>query len=151
MKTCKQWFLLGLMAWIVAACAALPASQELPAGQPQASEPPIQPSEDLPATALIPPPAVSPSPADAEQRAREDLAVFLSIDVSQVETLGVETRTWPQGVRGCQVQRGLEEATPVPGWRVILRAKGTAYEYRLGEDGGMVRCPMLDKPLGPIQ
>ncbi|MHB0858591.1 MAG: PA14 domain-containing protein [Anaerolineae bacterium] len=68
--------------------------------------------------------------SDASARAVSALASKLGIAADAVQVLSVEDATWPNACLGI-AEPGVEcTSVPTPGFRVMLAANGTSYEYR---------------------
>ena len=79
---------------------------------------------------------------------KEDLAAKLdgSVDVIEVET--ATAVNWSDGALGCARPDRVYTQAIVPGYRIILKAGGTHYDYRAGEGGYFFLCelPTLVQP-----
>lgn len=62
-------------------------------------------------------------------KAREALAASLSLKVDQIEVLKVEPVDWPDACLGISNPEVMCAMMITPGYRVILRANGSDYEY----------------------
>lgn len=69
-----------------------------------------------------------------------DLATALSEPTTAVSVERVERVTWPDGSLGCPEPGELYSQAVVDGFRVILRAAGRPYDYRVGRGGAFRRC-----------
>lgn len=92
----------------------------------------------------VPPPedvaVTQPVPASLLQNAREHLARISRAPVDQIEVVSAEPQVWPDGAMGCP-QPGLTYThRPVEGYRMVLRAGGRDYDYRVAASGYLVLC-----------
>ena len=67
---------------------------------------------------------------DAVARARADLAGRLGVAEKEITTEAVENADFPDAAFGAATAGEMSAQMITPGWRIRLRAKGQAYEYR---------------------
>jgi hypothetical protein len=73
--------------------------------------------------------------------AKQDLARRLEITPEEVEVVHIEKAEWLDTSLGC-AEPGLSRLpVAVPGYRVILSARGWEYVYHTGKESGVVYCP----------
>ena len=97
----------------------------------------------------------SPVPGDGDgegvppavvQAAVDDAAARADVDASAVTVVSAESVTWANGALGCP-QRGFMYTDVVtPGYRVVVEAGGTRYDYRATTRGDARWC---ENPPGP--
>ena len=115
-------FIVTLLVLISAACA--------PAGQP--TEEPSIPNEDSTPTRI--PVDLSP----AQRAALTALSEKLNLTADEITIVSTEAVTWPDGCLGV-VRIGIMcTQAEVPGFKIILEAEGTTYEYHTNQDGSVV-------------
>ena len=94
----------------------------------------------------------STMPADMRSivdAATRDTAARLNIDPGAVEVVSTQQVTWPDGSLGCPVPGMQYTQALVPGYRVILRAGGQAFDYHAAANGHLVLCP-AERAIDPI-
>ena len=86
------------------------------------------------------------------EKAKEDLAQRLSIEISQIDLVEAREVVWPDSSLGCP-QPGMKyKQIPYEGALIILQAEGTAYEYHSGGSRGLFLCEKVFKdPFTPPQ
>ena len=67
---------------------------------------------------------------DAIEIARRDLAQRLKISESALATVSVEPVDFPDAALGAPLEDEMSAQMIMPGWRIILKAGETNYEYR---------------------
>jgi hypothetical protein len=87
-----------------------------------ASEQPSQEPTGSPAAASLPASVVDPIVADAAQRA--------GVPVDQVAVQSAEAVTFPDGSLGCPLPDMAYTQVQVDGYKVVVVAGGTTYDYR---------------------
>ena len=75
------------------------------------------------------------------RRAVAQLATDKSIPESQVEVVAFELTEWPDSSLGCPEPGRAYLTVITPGYRIILRANGTDFEYHTNEKNMVIRCP----------
>jgi hypothetical protein len=146
-----------LLALAVAACvggtgaapqAPGPSATEVPV----ATESPATPTPS-PLVASMEPPTAIPGTRDAVpgaylQAAIADAASRAGVDPADVTVISTESRDWPSGALGCPVMGFMYTDMVTPGYRIVVEAGGTTYDYRAASRGaGDVR--LCENPLGP--
>jgi hypothetical protein len=115
-------FIVTLLVLISAACA--------PAGQP--TEEPSIPNEDSTPTRI--PVDLSP----AQRAALTALSEKLNLTADEITIVSTEAVTWPDGCLGV-VRIGIMcTQAEVPGFKIILEADETTYQYHTNQDGSVV-------------
>jgi hypothetical protein len=162
MKPTIRWLTLGLALLLaLAACAPAPGSTVAPTATalPTASPTPRQESQE--AERMPTATALKPLPPGADELvvlAVEDLAGRLDVAADQVEVLDAEAVEWSDSSLGCP-QPGMMYAQVItPGYRIVLAAGESAYEYHtdrgqrvvLCEHGGTTRAEEEDVKSSPI-
>ena len=122
---------LTVLLWMLAGCGGQ-------AGEPDASP---QPSPEASAAQMAPDDLVTTLTADAAERA--------GVDPAEVEVRSSERVTWPDGGLGCPEPGQSYTQALVDGYRVILVAGETTYDYRAPDSGAFVLCEQPD--LGQAQ
>ena len=67
---------------------------------------------------------------EAVERARQDLAVRLAGDESNIKLESVEDTEFPDMALGAPVKGEMSGQMITPGWRIRLSANGKSFEYR---------------------
>jgi hypothetical protein len=83
----------------------------------------------------MPQPGVPNPQVYAQQRASEDLARRLGIDISAVSLVSVKAVDWPDGSLGCPAPGMAYTQAIVPGYQFILAAQGQQYTYHTNRAG----------------
>jgi hypothetical protein len=86
-------------------------------------------------------PAVDPAIASATQLALDDAARRTAIDRDLLEVVTAETVLWSDGSFGCPQDDTLYTQTPVPGFRIRIRAGDQLLDYHAGVGGKPFFCP----------
>jgi hypothetical protein len=87
-------------------------------------------------------------PAAYLDAAIKDAASRAGVDPGAVTVLSTEARDWPSGALGCPVMGFLYTDMITPGYRIVVEAGGTTYDYRAASRGaGEVR--LCENPQGP--
>ena len=143
MKT--LWVTLFCASFVLAACGAN-AGEPVPAAtlaNPPAlgtpTEAPVVPADTASPTSV--PAQGTPSATDqkaAQQAAIANLAKGLGIPAAQVTVDSMEAVVWPNGCMGVQRLGVMCTMNKVPGFRVILSAKGVQYEEHTNQDGSVI-------------
>lgn len=85
-----------------------------------------------------------PGDAATEQAialALQKLASDLGIAPSDITVTRAERQSWPDASLGCAPPGTLVAQVVTRGWRILLKAQGRAWEYRVREDLAVVlRC-----------
>lgn len=97
-----------------------------------------------------------PTPSDPAlqgliQKSREDLAQRLSISMAQISLVEVTEVEWSDSSLGCPQPDMAYLEVITPGYRILLQADATVYEYHSNKDVNFVYCenpglPSLPKP-----
>ncbi|HNB51145.1 MAG TPA: hypothetical protein PK530_04350 [Anaerolineales bacterium] len=122
-------FLLGMT---ITACATLPATS-------QGNTPPTLPA----ATDL---PAATPNPIG--ELAIQALAAQLGLSAENITLQSLEGAEWPNGCLGIDYKDTACTDVIVPGYRLLLEAKGETYEYRSNLNGSLLllAAPIVTTP-----
>jgi hypothetical protein len=122
----------------------------LPGAQPasQQAQPPLVAPGDAPTPggsfpALVPtaePPQVNPTPPDLLARLTDDAAARSGTERGAISVVLSEAVLWNDGALGCPRPGAVYTQAPVEGYRVVLRAGGHDYDYRVGERGRFILC-----------
>lgn len=115
------------------------------AGQAQATE-----QSFVPIGGLRPTPTPQPELMPAEQAAVEHLASTLDIPVDEIRVVSTEAVEWPDGCLGIQHPGMQCTQAIVPGYRIMLEAKGEQFEMRTNESGSQV-AQASGAPLGLME
>ncbi len=126
----KLWVVLIVFGAIAAACGSVPG----------ASVPPTSAATAVPTNpAVLATPTQAPAMnTTAEQAAITNLAKGLGISEQQVSVVSAEAVTWPNGCMGIQRLGVMCTMNQVPGFRILLSAKGATYEVHTNQDGSVV-------------
>jgi hypothetical protein len=135
-----------LFGLLVAACAPAPGvpGNGDATGTPEAAPPQASPT----AEPMVEPTQPTGQPTEgesaaAEQAALEALAKELGIGTDEIEVVSVEAVQWRDSCLGIVRIDALCAQGIVPGFRIILSANDTEYEYHTNADGGtMVKSPL---------
>jgi hypothetical protein len=95
-------------------------------------------------------PALSPEAAALVEKARQDLITRAGVSAGDIAVKSVEAVQWRDGSLGCP-QPGMNYIMVItPGYRIMLEAKGQAYEYHASLDS-VVWCkePQAPYSIGP--
>jgi hypothetical protein len=88
----------------------------------------------------IPTPQDAPlQPPAAALAAQGDLAQVLGLPAAQVTIRAVEAKEWPDACLGMAKAEEVCAAVITPGFRILLTAGGSEYEYRSNQDGSVLR------------
>lgn len=113
----------------------------VPAQPPQGDSTPMTPAIPSPASGL----------ETLVQMAKAELAQRLSISTDQISLVEATEAEWSDSSLDCR-QPGMEYLQVItPGYRILLEASGTQYEYHSNRDAYVVFCdpanlPFLPKP-----
>ena len=124
-----RWLLVAvlLLAMVTLSCQALPAGD---GGLPQKTPlPRIQP----PGTSVTSP--ATPSAEDAIALAKKHLAQQLGIAEAEIELVSIREVPWPDTSLGVPEPGKVYAQVIVPGFRIVLSAKGEEYVYHTGKVG----------------
>ncbi len=140
-------FLIALSAWILIALSACAAATAAPPFPPSPGALTVEPPKPLytptPEQAVIAPPTTDQSaivPRQLAEKAKAHLAKLLDIDVSEIRVVEALAVSWPDTSLGCP-QPGISYAQMiVPGYRLVLEAKGQQYPYHTTLDGQIILC-----------
>jgi hypothetical protein len=117
---------------------------------------------DSTATALIPPQPGDPTPMKPSlstaatsglegviRMAREDLAQRLAVSEDQINVVETVEVEWSDSSLDCP-QPGMEYLQVItPGYRIVLEASGSQYEYHSNRDAYVVYCENISPPTLP--
>lgn len=93
-------------------------------------------------------PSTPPGMESLIEKAREDLAERLSIEISQISLLEAREVTWPNASLGCP-QPGMAYADVLtPGFLIILKANALAFEYHASRESEVFYC---ENPTSPVE
>jgi len=86
------------------------------------------------------------------EKAKEDLANHMSIDIAQISLVEAREVVWPDASLGCP-QPGMKyRQVPEDGALIILQAQGIVYEYHSGGSRGLFLCEKIfESPKKPPQ
>jgi len=77
----------------------------------------------------------------------QDLAQRLALDVSQITVSSSEEVDWPDSSLGCPAPGYAYMQVITPGYKLILQANGTAYEYHTDLNQHFVLCGQDGQPV----
>jgi hypothetical protein len=140
-----------LLAVSAAACTggAAPTPLPSPTAVPDSSVPASgagQPSKEVPSMDPTMPPGEGVPPAVVQQ-AVDDAATRAGVDAAAVAVVSADSVTWPNGAAGCPKMGFLYTDVITPGYRVVVEAGGTTYDYRGSQRSGAVTW--CENPPGP--
>ncbi|HYO44311.1 MAG TPA: hypothetical protein VES19_14030 [Candidatus Limnocylindrales bacterium] len=78
----------------------------------------------------------------------EDAAARAGVDPSEVTVVSADGVTWPNGAAGCPKPGMMYTDVLTPGYRIVLEAGGTTYDYRGSQKGGSVAWCENAPPMG---
>jgi len=99
-------------------------------------------------TSSLTPPTTPEMDMDLEQQAIADLAARLAVPVDDIETVRVETVTWPDGSLGCPKPGEMYTQALVEGHRIILGHDERVFLYHSGGDEPPFLCQSDDRDGG---
>ena len=99
-------------------------------------------------TTAIPTPQDAPlQPPAGALAAQQDLALALGLPAEQVTISAVEEEDWPDSCLGLGGAAEICAAVITPGYRILLTAGGSEYEYRSNREGDVLRRSENSEPL----
>ncbi len=105
---------------------------------------------DIPMT--VPAPTqVSADLTPAEQAAISSLSSTLNLPADKITVVSSDAVIWPNGCMGVQRIGVMCTMNQVPGFRIILEANGTQYEFHTNRDGSMITPGGGMQASGPAQ
>jgi hypothetical protein len=148
-----------LIALAAAACSAGRAQPAAPTESPACCEEPsggITPFPEItlkpgisraPGVGGLPDPSAGEGvPPEVVQAAVDDAASRTGVVATEVTVVSSQSVTWPNPALGCP-RRGVMYADVItPGYRVVVEAGGTSYDYRADQQGNISWC---EDPPGP--
>jgi hypothetical protein len=109
---------------------------------------PLQPGDRTPMSPDLTTPTRS-GPENLIEQSRDDLAQRLAISGNQINLVEVTEVEWSDSSLDCP-QPGMEYLQVItPGYRIVLEASGTQYEYHSNRDAYVVYCESTDPPALP--
>jgi hypothetical protein len=93
--------------------------------------------------------AESGAPAEVIDSAVQDLRQRLGVERDAIVVVEASRVTWRDGSLGCPRPGLLYTQALREGYRLVLQAGGTTYEYHAGEAGAAFLCETPD-PAGPV-
>jgi len=66
------------------------------------------------------------------EKAKQDLAKRLNIPADQISVRSMESVEWPDTSLGCPEEGKMYAQVVLPGYKILLEAKGKVYEYHAG-------------------
>jgi hypothetical protein len=127
-----------LLTWILSACA----------GQAAPTVQPFVPVDGLRTPTSKPTPQADLTPA--ERAAVSRLASTLDLPPEQISVVSTEAVEWPDGCLGVQRPGMMCTQAIVPGYRIILQARGEQFEFRTNKSGSQV-VQVSGAPLGLLE
>jgi hypothetical protein len=124
-----------------------------PEGIPDAPQPPSSGRTSREPTPGAPP--EDPLARKLVARASSDLAKRLSLDVKEIQLLGVLPVIWPDASLGCPAPDQVYQRARIPGYRIMLSAGGEVYFYHADSKGTVIQCtvetdlPYPEFPINP--
>jgi hypothetical protein len=114
---------------------------------PTALTPP-QPGDSTPMLPDLQTPPAS-GPESLIEKAKEDLAQRLSISTSQIVLVEATQVEWSDSGLDCPQPDMSYLQVITPGYRILLEANGTQYEYHSNRDAYVVFCDNANPPILP--
>ena len=104
--------------------------------------------EDLPETVTVTTPTgvTGEVPPALLALVLNDLAARTGLAQNELSITIDEAVIWPDGSLGCPSPGQIYEMAPVAGYRVLLQAAGSSYDYHLADSGYFVLCSPLQTP-----
>jgi len=90
------------------------------------------------------------SEVESVSMAKADLAKAFGVPPDQIRIVEIVAQMWGDQGLGCDARKGVFQAVPVPGYRILLSYGNELYRYHTDQHGHFVRCVGPVKPLGPI-
>ncbi|HEX2154232.1 MAG TPA: hypothetical protein VHL52_09645 [Acidimicrobiia bacterium] len=78
-----------------------------------------------------------------------DLSERTGVPAEDIQVLAFEAVTWNDGSLGCPEPGKMYTQALVDGWRMVLEADGTTYDYHAGADGEPFLCESPELNPGP--
>lgn len=98
-------------------------------------------------TTPTPTPTATPDPQTlALNAAIAHLAALTRLPVSEIALVSIEAVNWPDTQLGCPADEVSGTPVVVPGYRIILAARGQQYEYHADQNGRIVLCQLPATP-----
>jgi hypothetical protein len=148
-KICLFSFLL----FLTISCAPSPTVETEGTASPAPTGPETVPSTQGDHTRM---PATSQTPSASGlenliERARDDLSQRLSVSTEQITLVEATEVEWPDSSLGCP-QEGMSYLQVItPGYRILLEAGGTQYEYHSNRDTYFVYCENPNPSIMPLE
>lgn len=108
---------------------------------PHREEVPEPPGLPEPVSTTVPAGVTGEVPGDLLAAVLEDFSARTGLAADRAAVAIAESVIWPDGSLGCPAPGDIYEQAPVAGYRVLLQAGGTAYDYHLAASGYFVLCP----------
>lgn len=126
-----MWLIGVVLAGTLTACgseaAAEPsATAAVPVSSPVAS---IVPASAARTTVAVASPGIPSNALQLVGRAKQDVATRVSVPVDQVQVVSVTRVAWPDSSLGCPKPGQMYSQIVTPGYKIVLQADGTTYEY----------------------
>jgi hypothetical protein len=80
-------------------------------------------------------------PGDLLEEVRADAAKRSGRSVSELKVVSAEAVTWSDASLGCPQPEMLYAQVLTPGYRIVLQAGETRFDYHAGSTGKFVLCP----------
>jgi hypothetical protein len=149
-----KFTIVGYLIFVLTACTQV--------SDPNVPDDMSSPSSENTPTALIPPQSGDPTPMTPSistpatsglegiiHMAREDLAQRLAVAEDQINVIETVEVEWSDSSLDCP-QPGMEYLQVItPGYRIVLEAGGTQYEYHSNRDAYVVFCDNTNPPVLP--
>lgn len=100
-----------------------------------------------PAPAEAAPAVTGEAPAELLAAICDELETRTGIDRREFMVLQAEAVRWPDGALGCPVPGAVYPQAPVDGYRVVIRVRGSDFDYRADDRGRFRLCP--GRPFAP--
>jgi hypothetical protein len=84
------------------------------------------------------------------EKAREDLAKRLSIEITEISLVGAKEVVWPDASLGCPKRGVFYIQVLTDGYRILLDANATTYEYHTDTGEQVVLCENPEFPIFPV-
>ena len=108
-----------------------------------------EPSREVPSVNPTTTPGGEGVPPAIIAGAVNDAAARAGVDPAAVTVVSAEAVTWPNGAAGCPKPDFMYTDVLTPGYRVVVEAGGTTYDYRGSQKSGAVSWCENAGPVGP--
>jgi len=90
---------------------------------------------------------IAPDEEKMADLARQDLAARLGVPLTEISVTRVEAVQWRDGSLGCPEPGKVYIQVIIPGYRIVLTARGKEYVYHSDQTRRVITCAKRDEPL----